>query len=209
MREYTEQDAQKAIDGYVVYLRKSQQDIEAEKRGEMETLARHEKILNGLVEEQGLNVVQVYKEIVSGETIQDRPLMSQMMREVYEGKYKGVIVVKPDRLSRGDLENMGYIMNGLKFSGTLLVTPGKTYDVLNNKFDEQMLEMQLFNSKQEYRAIVARMQEGKMLSIREGNFFGRIAPYGYDTISPDRWTRTLKPNADAENVVKIFAMYLF
>ena len=208
MREYTEQDAQKAIDGYVMYLRKSQQDIEAEKRGEMETLARHEKILNQLVEEQGLHVVQVYKEIVSGETIADRPLMTQMMKEVYAGKYKGVIVVKPDRLSRGDLENMGYIMNGLKFSGTLLVTPGKTYDVLNNKFDEQMLEMQLFNSKQEYRAIVARMQEGKMLSVREGNFMGSIPPYGYEIIEPDRWTRTLKPTADAENVVRIFEWFV-
>lgn len=208
MREYTEQDVKKAIDEYVVYLRKSQQDIEAEKRGEMETLARHEKIINGLVEEQGLNVVQVYKEIVSGETIQDRPLMTQMMREVYEGKYKGVIVVKPDRLSRGDLENMGYIMNGLKFSGTLLVTPGKTYDVLNNKFDEQMLEMQLFNSKQEYRAIVARMQEGKMLSIREGNFMGSIPPYGYEIVEPDRWNRTLRPTAEAENVVRIFEWFV-
>ena len=208
MREYTEQDAQKAMDKYVMYLRKSQQDIEAEKRGEMETLARHEKILNGLVEEQGLNVVQVYREIVSGETIQDRPLMSQMMREVYEGKYKGVIVVKPDRLSRGDLENMGYIMNGLKFSGTLLVTPGKTYDVLNDKFDEQMLEMQLFNSKQEYRAITARMQEGKMLTIREGNYLGPIPPYGYEIIEPDKWTRTLRPTAEADIVVKIFEWFV-
>lgn len=205
---YTEQDANTAIDGYVIYLRKSREDMDAEKRGETETLARHEKILKGLTEEQGLKVVKVYKEVVSGETIQDRPQMQEMMKEVYAGKYKGVIVVKPDRLSRGDLENMGYIMNGLKFSGTLLVTPGKTYDVLNNKFDEQMLEMQLFNSKQEYRAIVARMQEGKMLSVREGNYMGSLPPYGYDIIHPDRWTRTLQPNADAEIVVNIFEWFV-
>lgn len=205
---YTEQDAEKAIKGYVIYLRKSREDIDAEKHGEGETLARHERILNGLTEEQELNVVQVYKEVVSGETIQDRPLMQQMMKEVYAGKYKGVIVVKPDRLSRGDLENMGYIMNGLKFSGTLLVTPGMTYDVLNNKYHEQMLEMQLFNSKQEYRAIVARMQEGKMLSVREGNYMGSLPPYGYDIVKPDKWTRTLQPNADAENVIKIFDWFV-
>ena len=204
---YTEQDAKDAL-GYVIYLRKSREDIDAEKRGEGETLARHERILNGLTNEQGLNVVQVYKEVVSGETIQDRPLMTQMMKEVYAGKYKGVIVVKPDRLSRGDLENMGYIMNGLKFSGTLLVTPGMTYDVLNNKFHEQMLEMQLFNSKQEYRSIVARMQEGKMLNVREGNYMGSLPPYGYDIVKPDRWTRTLVPNADAENVIKMFEWFV-
>lgn len=208
MRQYTEADAEKAAKGYVIYLRKSREDIDAEKRGEGETLARHERILKGVTEEQGLNVVQVYKEVVSGETIQDRPLMTQMMQEVYAGKYKGVIVVKPDRLSRGDLENMGYIMNGLKFSGTLLVTPGMTFDVLNNKYHEQMLEMQLFNSKQEYRSIVARMQDGKMLSIREGNYMGSLPPYGYDIVKPDRWTRTLALNADSENVVKIFDWFV-
>lgn len=208
MRQYTEQDADKAIDGYVIYLRKSREDIDAEKRGEGETLARHKRILLNLVEEQGLNVVECYEEIVSGETIQDRPLMTKMMKEVYAGKYKGVICVKPDRLSRGDLENMGYIMNGLKFSGTLLVTPGMTYDVLNNKYHEQMLEMHLFNSKQEYRAIVSRMQEGKILSIREGNYMSGRAPYGYDISKPDRWTRTLVPNENAQVVIQIFEWFV-
>lgn len=207
MRQYTEQDADNAL-GYVMYLRKSREDVDAEKRGEAETLARHERMLTMFAEEQSLNVVKVYKEVVSGETIQDRPEMTQMMHEVYAGKYKGVIVVKPDRLSRGDLENMGYIMNGLKFSGTLLVTPGMTYDVLNNKFHEQMLEMQLFNSKQEYRSIVARMQDGKMLSIRDGNYLGSLPPYGYDIVKPDRWTRTLAPNADAEMVVRIYEWFV-
>lgn len=199
---YTQQDAERAAE-YVVYLRKSRQDIEAEKRGEMETLARHAKILSEVAAEQGLNVVKVYKELVSGETIQDRPEMQQMMKEVYAGKYKGVLVVAADRLSRGDLENMGYILNGLKFSSTLLVTPGMTYDVANNKMHEQMLEMQLFNSKQEYRAITGRMQEGKMLSVREGNFLA-LPPFGYDIDKPDKWTRTLKPNDKAEIVQNIF-----
>lgn len=204
---YTEQDAQRAAE-YVIYLRKSRQDLEAEKRGEMETLARHEKILNDVANEQGLKIAKVYKELVSGETIQDRPEMQQMMKEVYSGKYKGVLVVAADRLSRGDLENMGYILNGLKFSSTLLVTPGKTYDVANNKYDEQMLEMQLFNSKQEYRAIVGRMKEGKDLSIREGNFLASRAPMGYDVVKPDKWTRTLNPNKDAETIQKIFEWFV-
>lgn len=205
---YTPTDAERAADEYVIYLRKSRQDIEAEKRGEGETLARHERILQGVVEELNLKVAKVYKETVSGETIQDRPEMQTMMKEVYAGKYKGVIVVKPDRLSRGNLEDMGYIMNGLKFSDTLLVTPGKTYDVLNNKYDEQMLEMQLFNSKQEYRSIVGRMQDGKNLSIREGNFMAGNPPFGYNITTPDRWTRTLEPNEHAETVVWIFDWFV-
>lgn len=205
---YTDTAAIKAADEYVIYLRKSRQDIEAEKRGEGETLARHERILKGVVEEQGLKVAKVYKEMVSGETIRDRPAMTEMMKEVYTGKYKGVLVVAADRLSRGDLEDMGHIMNGLKFSGTLLVTPGKTYDVLNNKYDEQQLESQLFYSKQEYRSIVSRMQDGKDLSIREGNYMAGMPPYGYNIVNPDRWTRTLETNKDADMVVQIFEWFV-
>jgi len=67
-----------------------------------------------------------------------------------------------------------------------------------------MLEMQLFNSKQEYRAITGRMQEGRLLSVREGNFLSSSPPFGYDIDKPDRYTRTLKPNEDAETVKLIF-----
>ena len=37
---------------YAIYLRKSREDIEAEKYGEGETLARHEKILTTLAEKR-------------------------------------------------------------------------------------------------------------------------------------------------------------
>jgi len=207
MMLYTEEDAQRAAE-YVVYLRKSRQDIEAEKRGEMETLARHERILKDVAQEQGLNVTKVYKELVSGDTIQDRVEIQALLKEVYAGKYAGILVVAADRLSRGSLEDMGKIMNALKFSSTLLVTPGKTYDVTHNRYDEQMLEMQLFNSKQEYRAITGRLQEGKNLSIREGNWLASSPPYGYDIHKPDKWTRTLIPNDKAPLVVQIFEWFV-
>lgn len=201
---YTEKDVDRAI--YAVYLRKSRADIDAEKRGEGETLARHEKILKSVAEEQGLKIGKVYKELVSGETIQARPQMQELLREINAGKYKGVLVVAADRLSRGDLQNMGLIINSFKFSETLLVTPYKTYDVANNKLDEQMLEMQLFNSKQEYRAIVGRMHEGRLLSVREGNYVSATIPFGYDLYRPDKWTRTLKPNKEADIVREIFRL---
>ena len=47
-----------------------------------------------------------------------------------------------------------------------------------------------------------------MLNIREGNYMGSLPPFGYDIIKPDRWTRTLAPNADAETVIKIFDWFV-
>ncbi|HEY8395564.1 MAG TPA: recombinase family protein, partial [Bacilli bacterium] len=53
---------------YFIYLRKSRADLEAEARGEGETLAKHRKALFRLAREKGINVTQVYEEIVSGES---------------------------------------------------------------------------------------------------------------------------------------------
>ena len=57
------------IENYALYLRKSRADMEAEKLGEGETLARHKKILTELAARKGLHVGKIYHEIVSGETI--------------------------------------------------------------------------------------------------------------------------------------------
>ena len=54
------------LDHYAIYLRKSRADIEAEKLGEGETLARHKKILTELAARKGLYVEKIYQEIVSG-----------------------------------------------------------------------------------------------------------------------------------------------
>lgn len=67
---------------YLIYLRKSRADHEAEARGEGETLARHEKALTELAARMNLPVGAVYKEIVSGETISARPWMQRLLIEV-------------------------------------------------------------------------------------------------------------------------------
>ena len=71
---------------YCMYLRKSRADLELEARGEMETLARHEKILLDVAKRMKLNVTKIYREIVSGETISARPVMQQLIEEVEQGQ---------------------------------------------------------------------------------------------------------------------------
>ena len=78
---------------YCIYLRKSRADSEAEMRGEGETLARHEKALTAFAKQSGLDVVAIYREIISGETIAARPQMQQLLSEVSEGLWDGVIVM--------------------------------------------------------------------------------------------------------------------
>lgn len=193
------------MDVYAMYLRKSRADIEAEKLGEGETLKRHKAILTKLAAKQGLYVGKVFQELVSGETIAARPQIQQLISECYEGKYKGIIIIDVDRLSRGNQGDMQTIMDCLKFSnnrsGLLVVTPTKTYDVAHNADDEEYMEFVLFMSRREYKTIQKRLERGRRQAVVEGNFLGSYRPYGYDIVKT-RTGRTLAPNPDEAPIVE-------
>ena len=191
-----------------MYLRKSRADIEAEKLGEGETLKRHKEILTKLAAKQGLYVGKIYQEIVSGETIEARPEIQKLINECYEGKYRGIIIIDVDRLSRGNQGDMQTIMDCLKYSnnrnGLLVVTPTKTYDVAHNADDEEYMEFVLFMSRREYKTIQKRLERGRRQAVVEGNYMGAYRPYGYNIVE-SRTGRTLAPNADEAPIVeKIF-----
>ena len=78
---------------YCIYLRKSRADMEAEAIGKGETLARHKHLLLETAKRDGLDVTEIYQEIVSGDNISDRPVMQRLLREVEAGLWDGVLVV--------------------------------------------------------------------------------------------------------------------
>lgn len=185
------------------YLRKSRTDIEAEILGEMETLARHERILDQLAAKNGVQIERYYREVVSGESLDERKEMQQLIEDMYAGIVTEIYVVEIERLGRGNSKDQGIIFEALKDNGVLVVTPVKTYDP-NDEFDEEYLEFALFMSRREYKAINRRMQAGKLQAVREGNYIGTHPPYGYDIWKPDRDTRTLKANEQAQYVQMIY-----
>lgn len=193
------------VDAYAIYLRKSRADIEAEKLGEGETLARHRKILTEFAAKKQLLVARIYQEIVSGETIEARPEMQKLIKDSYAGKYRGIIVVDISRLSRGNQGDAQVIMDCLKYSnrnnGLLVVTPTKTYDVAHNADDEEYMEFELFMSRREYKMIRKRLQRGKIQSAVEGNYIAAVRPYGYNIVKT-KTSRTLTPNPDEAPIVK-------
>lgn len=194
---------------YCAYVRKSRIDIEAEQRGEGETLARHETALKALAKKMRIELGATYKEIVSGETISSRPVMQQLLNEVEDGKWDGVLVMEVERLARGDTIDQGIVSQCFKLSGTKIVTPLKTYDP-NNEFDEEYFEFGLFMSRREYKTINRRLQRGREASAREGKFVGSIAPYGYKKVKLEYdkgYTLEVIPE-QAEVVKMIFDMYV-
>jgi hypothetical protein len=98
----------------VIYLRKSRADVDAEARGEGETLARHEGVLLDLAKRQGIPISKIYREIVSGESITARPVMRQLLTEVEQCKWGGVLVMEVERLARGDTSDQGMVAKAFK-----------------------------------------------------------------------------------------------
>lgn len=191
---------------YAIYLRKSRKDADLEAKAKGETLKRHRKILTELAEKQGLEIGEIYEELVSGDSIESRPEMQRLLSDVNNNKWAGVLVVELERLARGDTEDQGVVAKAFKYSETLIVTPTKTYDP-NDEFDEEYFEFGLFMSRREYKTIKRRLQAGVKLSVLEGNYLSPVAPFGYDIVDRGRRDRTLTPNDKAPIVKMMFDWY--
>jgi len=193
------------MDKYCMYLRKSRKDLEAEKNGEGETLARHKRILSDYAAKNGLHIAHIYQEIVSGDTIAARPQVQQMIQDCYAGKYRGILVVDPDRLGRGNQGDMQTFLDCFKYSnnrdGLLVITPTKTYDVAHNSDDERYMEFVMFFSRQEFKTIRERYDRGKKQAVIEGNYVASLRPYGYDKVST-KTSKTLAIRPDEAAIVK-------
>ena len=200
------------IENVLVYLRKSRSDdplLSVE-----ETLAKHEKILDEWTERHfGVAVpdTQKYREVASGETIQERPAIQRVMRMVEEPKYMAILAVDVQRLSRGDLEDAGRIMKLLRYTNTLVITPDMVFD-LNDEYDRDRFKRELERGNDYLEYTKKIMNRGRLLSVSQGNYIGNVAPYGYDkdwVMDGKRKCPTLKINPEQAEVVRmIFDMYV-
>ena len=200
------------IDNYIMYLRKSRADDPNETVEEV--LAKHETILqNFSISKFGERIPDknIFREVVSGETIDDRPMIKKVLKMIENDDILGVLVVEPQRLTRGDMIDCGTIINAFKYSSTLIITPTKTFDLSFSSdginYDEKILKMELSNGSEYLDYTKMIMNRGRLLSIEKGNYISSVPPYGYDKTIINK-NHTLKINDTESQAVKlIFDMY--
>ena len=192
------------LDLYALYLRKSRTDLELEAMGEGETLARHHNMLMNLAAKHDIHPDQivVYKELVSGDSIDERPEMQRLLADVYAKKYKGVLVVEVERLARGNTKDQGEVADAFQASSTTIITPSKVYDP-NNEFDQEYFEFGLFMSRREYKTIKRRLEAGKKSSVEEGNYILPQRVYGYKIVRKSKKDRTLEIIPEEAKIVQM------
>lgn len=167
---------------YLIYLRKSRQDDPSQTVEEV--LAKHEiQLQDFALTTFGYRIPEddIYREVVSGETIDDRPMINAVLKRIEDIKIKGVLVIEPQRLTRGDMLDCGTIVHLFRYSNTLIVTPSKNYD-LADKFDRKLFEMELSRGSDYLEYTKEILARGRLASARRGNYAHSKPPYGYKRI---------------------------
>ena len=196
-----------STEAYIIYLRKSRADSQDETIEQV--LAKHEKMLQELAErELGGRIPEncILREVVSGETIEERPKMNELLHLIENPAVKGVLVVEPQRLSRGDLEDCGKVVNAFRYSNTKVYTITMTYD-LNNKMHRKFFEQELMRGNDYLEYTKEILLRGRILSVQKGNYIGNTAPFGFNKIH-DEIGPTLEHGEYAPAVKLIFDMYV-
>lgn len=186
-----------------VYLRKSRAEEGMETD---EVLHRHREWLMECAERHGLDIVDYYPEVVSGESLYARPEMLRLLEAVEAGRYDAVLCMDLDRLSRGRMKDQGIILDAFRDSGTRIVTPDKVYD-LNDEIDDELAEFKTFLSRREYKIINKRLRRGLLRSIQDGCYVAN-APYGYRKTVIDRRPTLEICEPEAKFVRMMYTMYI-
>lgn len=194
------------------YLRKSRSDdplLTVE-----EVLQKHETILDEWAEKHlGGKVPEKnkFREVVSGETLKDRPEIQKVLRLIESPKYKAIKIVEPQRLTRGDLESIGRIMKLLKHTNTLVITPQKIYN-LRDEYDWDAFERELKRGNDYLEYTKKILSRGKLLAVSQGQYLLPYPPYGYDKITIEQGKKkcpTLRANKEQADAVRlIFDLYV-
>lgn len=202
------------VDDILIYLRKSRTDdpsLTVE-----EVLSKHEQMLDDWVSRnfpdagRGIPESNRYREVVSGETLDSRPQVQELLRRAESPRVKAILIKEPQRLSRGDLEDIGRLVKLLRYSNTIVITLQYIYD-LRDEHDRDMFERELKRGNEflEYQKRI--MGAGRLLAVQNGWFIGQKPPYGYKkkiVRENKRNYHTLEPDPERAPIVKmVFEMY--
>ena len=192
---------------YIIYLRKSRADNPTESIEEV--LEKHESMLQELAQRDlGGRIPDEYiiREVVSGETIDERPGIQRVLAMIENPEIKSVLVVDCSRLSRGDLTDCGKIVTAFRYTQTEVITLNMTYD-LSNKMQRKFFEQELMRGNDYLEYTKEILLRGRIASVKRGNYIGNTPPFGFDKIRI-AGEPSLAPNDSAQYVSMIFDMYV-
>lgn len=196
----------------LIYLRKSRADdplLSVE-----EVLSKHEARLNEWVEKNLSAPVPEqnrFKEVVSGESVADRPEFQKVLKLVESPTIKAVLVVEVARLGRPDMEEIGKLSKIFRYTNTLVITPERIFNVAD-EYERDMFEQELKRGNFYLEYAKKLLSRGREISVKSGNYIASRTLYGYDKITIMEGKKkcpTLAINEEQANIVRmVFDAYV-
>ena len=167
------------VNEVLVYLRKSRSD--SPDMTVEEVLRKHEEMIQEYAATHfhaPIPEKNIFREVVSGETIESRPQIKKLLKLIEADQYKAVLVVEPQRLSRGDLEDCGRLINILRYTNTTVLTLTHSFN-LQEEYERKFFEMEITRGNDYLEYTKRILRRGREASVAKGNYIGSADPYGY------------------------------
>ena len=168
-----EQQAEQKPLRYVLYARKSSEDAEAQAKSLPDQIADCQKYAR----DNGLNIVETIQESKSAKKSGNRPLFTQMIKDIERGKYDGILAWNPDRLARNSLES-GMIVDMID-NGIIKDLKFPTHVFSNDSSGKLLLNITFAMAKQYSEHLSESVQRGVDSSFEQGKS-GGIPKWGYN-----------------------------
>ena len=158
---------------YVLYVRKSSEDAEAQAKSLPDQIADCKEYANN----HGLLLVgEPIQESKPAKKSGNRPLFSQMLKDIEKGKYDAILAWHPDRLSRNSLE-AGMVVDMVD-NGVIKDLRFPTFEFHNDSSGKLTLNMLFALSKQYSEHLSESVQRGVDSNLEQGKS-GGMPKWGY------------------------------
>ena len=206
MYELTQSMESLNVDEIIVYLRKSRSD--SPEMSVEDVLKKHEEMIQDYANTHFGSPIpekNIYREVVSGETIDSRPQVKIVLQKIESPQIKAVLIVEPQRLSRGDLEDCGRLINILRYTNTMVLTLTHSFN-LQEEYERKFFEMEITRGNDYLEYTKRILRRGRESSAAKGHYIGSVDPYGYRKIVIKKDginCHTLEIVPEEANVVKL------
>lgn len=180
---------------YCLYARKSSEEDERQAL----SIEAQENEMMQIAKRDNLNVVSIKKEAHSAKASSQRPIFNEVIKELKQGKFEGVLTWNTDRLSRnaGDLGSLIDLIDG----GYLKEIRTYNQNFRNTPNDKFLLAILGGQAKLENDNKSINVKRGLRLKTEKGFWVG-AAPTGYLNDQRKNMTGVVYPDPDRAHIIK-------
>ena len=198
------QAAKKAMSSAGAYIRLSPFD----KREKNDSIETQQAIISAYIAEQvDIELREIYIDSgVSGQTF-ERPAFQRMIADMESGKINCCIAKDLSRIGRNAIDTGYYIEKHFPAHNIRCIAINDDYDSAAGQSGGIMVSLKNMINETYAIDIGRKTKATKQMQIREGEFVGKVPPYGYMKSAED--CHKFIPDSDAASVVgQIYQMFL-